>query len=191
MQKLEIGPHYKLTPDGMPKNTWHTVDTHYNPTYTIAWGTEPLPIPDNTYDWVHASHVLEHVPWWNTKKALRDVCRVLKPGGKLTVWVPDAFKIIDMYINDPTGFLQLEKNWPCGDQNKEKDPWVYMNARIFWGARKGELGQEQHFHKALFGYNSLCQLLAQTGFKEMREIVRNKKIDPGHGWMEVGVEALK
>lgn len=192
MLKLEIGPAlHGRTPDGEPPKTWHTVDSHYEPTYRATWGHTPLPVPDEKYDWVHASHVLEHVAWWNVKFAVRDVCRILKPGGRFTVWVPDTAKIIKMYNEDPDGLLELEKDWGCGGQNPEKDPWVYMNARVFWGARPGEIGHNQHFHRAMFGPKSLSSILQKCGFSKTRYIERNTAVDPGHGWMECGVEAIK
>lgn len=43
-------------------------------------------VQNATYDWVHASHVLEHIsnPW----KALRNWFRILKPGGCLALLLP-------------------------------------------------------------------------------------------------------
>ncbi|MGC5376479.1 methyltransferase domain-containing protein, partial [Salmonella enterica] len=40
-------------------------------------------VADNTYDYVHASHILEHIE--NPYLALRNWLRILKPGGYLIV----------------------------------------------------------------------------------------------------------
>jgi SAM-dependent methyltransferase len=45
-----------------------------------------LPFPDNTFDRIIASEVLEHVT--DDEQALREVFRVLKPGGTLAATVP-------------------------------------------------------------------------------------------------------
>ena len=190
--KLEIGPHAtRRTPDGESQESWHTLDNTYQATYRCHWGSQRLPIESETYTWVHASHVLEHIPWWKTDDALSEVYRILKPGGRFTVWVPDAVGIMKMYEEDPEQFMHLERDWPCGNVNPEKDPWKFLNARIFWGARPGELGQEQHFHRAMFGHKSLCRVLEKNGFHSTRPLERNLAVDKGHGWMEVGVEGLK
>jgi SAM-dependent methyltransferase len=42
--------------------------------------------PDQTYDVVICSHVLEHVP--DDQRALREIYRVLKPGGFALILVP-------------------------------------------------------------------------------------------------------
>jgi len=192
MLKLEIGPAPNgRTPDGEPPKTWHTVDSHYNPTYKAIWGHNPLPVEDGKYDWVHASHVLEHVAWWNVKSAVKEVLRILKPGGRFTVWVPDAAKIIKLAWEDPERLVELEKSWPCAGLNPTADAWTYMNARVFWGARPGEIGQHQHFHKAMFGQKSLQSIILKCGFTAAKYIERDVDVDPGHGWMECGVEGIK
>lgn len=45
-----------------------------------------LPYPDNTFDVVFSSHVIEHVP--NNAKAIEEIHRVLKPGGINFLVVP-------------------------------------------------------------------------------------------------------
>jgi len=194
MRKLEIGPNVdrSKTPDGEPTATWHTTDSQPGCTMTCRWGEDQIPAPTSFYDWIHASHVLEHVPWWRTQGALREVYRILKPEGRFTVWVPNAVKIIRMALDDPEEYQAIESEWACGTRiNPDRDPWVYMNARVFWGARPGEVGQEQHFHRAMFGTYSLRQQLIKAGFRDVRRIARDKSVDPGHGWMEIGMEAFK
>ena len=45
-----------------------------------------LELPDGQFDWVLCSHVLEHVP--DDRQALREIARVLRPGGRLILQVP-------------------------------------------------------------------------------------------------------
>lgn len=46
-----------------------------------------LPFKDDTLDWVYSSHVLEDFwPWWGILKEWK---RVLKPGGKIIILIPD------------------------------------------------------------------------------------------------------
>lgn len=47
---------------------------------------QSLPFPDATYDFVFASHVLEHIP--DDKKAIQEIRRILKPGGLAILPVP-------------------------------------------------------------------------------------------------------
>jgi SAM-dependent methyltransferase len=49
---------------------------------------ESIPFPDNTFDCVFCSHVLEHVN--NEELSLKEMRRVLKPGGILVIGMPTA-----------------------------------------------------------------------------------------------------
>lgn len=46
----------------------------------------PFPFDDNQFDFIIANHVLEHVPnWW---ECFKELARIVKPGGKIEVWIP-------------------------------------------------------------------------------------------------------
>jgi SAM-dependent methyltransferase len=65
-------------------------------------------IPDETYDFVLASHVLEHVA--NPLRALEEWRRVLRPGGTMLVIVPDRRATFD-HRRTPTRFEHLEEDF--------------------------------------------------------------------------------
>jgi hypothetical protein len=60
-----------------------------------------IPIDDDTYDTVICNHVLEHIP--NDIKALKELFRVMKPGGWGSIQVPIKGDITDedLSITDP------------------------------------------------------------------------------------------
>ncbi|CAN5511099.1 class I SAM-dependent methyltransferase [soil metagenome] len=76
---------------------------------TIAMDLTDLKFGDNSFDVVICSHVLEHVP--DDGKAMREMYRVLKPGGWAIINVPveqareKTFE--DVTINDPKKQLEL------------------------------------------------------------------------------------
>ena len=47
---------------------------------------EKLPLEDNSTDFIFSSEVIEHV--YNTENAVSEMCRILKPGGKLLLTTP-------------------------------------------------------------------------------------------------------
>jgi hypothetical protein len=49
----------------------------------------PLNYPDNSVDEIRASHILEHFTFVDAQKALQEWTRVLKPGGRIRLAVPD------------------------------------------------------------------------------------------------------
>lgn len=54
----------------------------------LVWDLSVVPFPfkDGEFDFIIANHVLEHVPNWF--ECFKELARVLKPGGKLEVWIP-------------------------------------------------------------------------------------------------------
>ena len=66
-----------------------------------------LKYPDNSFDVIYASHVFEHIP--DDKKAMRELFRVLKPGGWAILQVPIRSQITeeDPSIIDPAARKEI------------------------------------------------------------------------------------
>ena len=70
-----------------------------------------LPFPDGFFDRVLIAEVMEH--FYEDEKALTELVRVLKPGGKLAVTVPTCFteriyrRLSPLYFNTPGGHVRI------------------------------------------------------------------------------------
>ena len=70
-----------------------------------------LPFPDNAFDHIICSEVLEHIP--DDATVLRDIVRVLRPGGTLVVTVPRFFPervnwwLSEAYHSVPGGHIRI------------------------------------------------------------------------------------
>jgi len=51
---------------------------------------EKIPVPDDTFDYVYSSHMIEDVE--DTSSVLQEFIRILKPGGNLILVFPDQPK---------------------------------------------------------------------------------------------------
>mgnify|MGYP003648162395 FL=1 len=60
-------------------------------------GINKLPFPDNTFDIVYASHVIEHVKRDEIEQVLKEWVRVTKVDGKIRVATPDFEQAIKVY----------------------------------------------------------------------------------------------
>ena len=60
------------------------MDARPLPTVDIVWNLEefPFPVEDESYDGVFSSYLIEHISWRKIKDFIKEVYRVLKPGGK-------------------------------------------------------------------------------------------------------------
>lgn len=68
-----------------------------DPSVMVKVDVTDMNFPDNSFDVVYCSHVLEHVP--DDRKAMREFFRVLKPGGWAILLVPIT---VEKTIEDPT-----------------------------------------------------------------------------------------
>lgn len=50
-----------------------------------------LPLKDSAYDLVVLSHVLEHLQSYEQQNLMKEVCRVLKPGGRVLIFAPTPY----------------------------------------------------------------------------------------------------
>lgn len=62
------------------------LDVVEGPGIDVVCTTNQLPFASNTFDLVIANHVLEHVPNWF--ESFKELARVVKPGGRVEVWIP-------------------------------------------------------------------------------------------------------
>lgn len=64
-----------------------TVEAHQESQQVVCGAGERLPFPDNWFDLVLSHEVLEHVQ--DDQQAINEIARVLKPGGRLVIFVPN------------------------------------------------------------------------------------------------------
>jgi predicted SAM-dependent methyltransferase len=143
----------------------------------------PLDLPDACAALVFSEHVLEHLEYpGQAKTLLREAFRVLKPGGRLRVIVPDAEKVIRAYV--AADLPLLNRLAPCNS------PIEAVN-RIF---------RENGFHRYAWDYALLEETLRQIGFIEIRHAsfrdspIADLNVDhdePGRIEQSLYVEAVK
>lgn len=68
---------------------------------------QKIPLEDNCFDYIWCSHVLEHVK--DDQKALRELYRVLKPGGTAIILIPINAEKTEEFIHLNTPKQRLEK----------------------------------------------------------------------------------
>ena len=144
--------------------------------------TRALPFESGTFSIIYASHVIEHFPWYSVSAVLREWVRVLKPGGRLEIWVPDALKIFETVIEAEAGRIsQTPDQWTR--LNPTGDPYLWANGRLFYGANPGY----PSWHTAMYTPRSLVQMLRSVGLVDVRVLTEAENTGPDlHGWINLG-----
>lgn len=175
MAKLEIGPGKKRL-----GTDWKGLSVRPGPAVDYVWDIlDPLPFKDGSFEIIYMSHVLEHVPWFDTVKVLKDLRRCLSDGGTLEVWVPDFRKLVNGYLD---GKIPKEDKWRKFNENGSLMLW--LNGRIFtYGP------EEDNWHRTVFDQPYLAQCLAEAGFSEVYMLSKPRGVS--HGYINLGMGAKK
>jgi SAM-dependent methyltransferase len=83
------------------------------------------------FDWVNASHVLEHLRRIEAVDAVKHWTRLLKVGGKITIHVPNIERAMRLILDPPNNVAPGEKSYwwaqVYGDQAEDGQAWQHRN----------------------------------------------------------------
>lgn len=95
---------------------------------------EPLPLDDACVDWVFAEHIIEHVSPTAAIRWLREVRRILRPGGVARLVTPDLAKYIEGYRGGPFFATHREYLERAGLPGMPDRPAFMINQLFYvWG----------------------------------------------------------
>lgn len=181
MKVLEIGP----TRGKRQHPGWKTLNCRAGKEIDYVCDiTKPLrKVPQRAFDLVYMSHVLEHVPWFNTVATLKNIRAVIAPGGSIEVWVPDFAKIVEQYLHPDMSrdrFRHL---------NPKSNLHLWLAGRIFAGTTQQPkiYTKISVWHKALFDEAHLKHCLVRAGYKNPELL--DKPRGYSHGWINLGMKA--
>ena len=158
---------------GLPK--WVNLDLVPAPMVNCLWDARrSLLFCNRSCLGIFSEHFLEHLePTLEATTFLRECRRVLKPGGRIRILVPDGEAYLKAYAAG--GWDQLAQL--RGLQGERNDPWFghsYENRMelINMVFRQGIQ------HAFIYDYEALAQALEKAGFKDPRKAKPNDSKDP-------------
>jgi SAM-dependent methyltransferase len=182
-RNLEIGPGAQRTDGFETVNIVGGFEVDY-----VCDASRRLPFPDETFDVVYASHVLEHIPWFQTERTVREWARVLKRGGRLEIWVPDGELICETVLMHSRGTPNDAHLDGWRMMNPGSDPYLWANGRLFYGVND----DYPSWHKAIFTEASLSRLFARIGLKDVRRPSEQEyRGGHNHGPINLGIFGTK
>ena len=147
---LELGSGSKKGSNG-----WYTLDLAEG--CDLYWDlNKGLPYPSNSIAKIYSSHVFEHFSFQEIQKLLEECFRVLKPGGKILICVPDAEIFIRAYYenrelnHDINIFVPAYSSTDCKID--------YVNYVAYCGGA----------HKYMFDRQNIISILQLNGFEDAK-----------------------
>lgn len=114
----------------------------------------PLPFPESSVDFIFNEHFIEHLGVDEGQVAIRDLMRVLKPGGVMRIATPDLEYVVYKYTTLPIAKDTSLSKFSSLNNIKTKAERINAGFR-FWG------------HKWLYDWEELERRLIEAGCAKM------------------------
>jgi predicted SAM-dependent methyltransferase len=147
-------PHLNLGCGMHPEQDMVNVDWHWCPGVDVVCDIRrPYPFPADRFEGIYCEHVIDGLPKAYFNPNLKEMHRVLKPGGTLRITFCDSELYVDAYVK------------------RRQDPHYQMP---FFADRGHRTGMEaldwiyHHWtHKTLVDFETLSLYLKEAGFREI------------------------
>lgn len=127
-----------------------------------------LPYEPETVDEIYAGHILEHFDWKEGEEALRYWMKLLKPGGRISICVPDIDYVIKEYAANPSPEKLREMN----------DTYIYSLHQVYP-------------HKYAYSADLLKETMESAGFVDLKRMPVDHPYFPTPVLWQSGYEAVR
>lgn len=140
-------------------------------------------LTNDSVDELYSAHAVEHISYTIIDVVLKEWCRVLKPGGKFTVKMPDLDFLCRAYVEGihSTEEIMIALFGGFADYPGGPDGWDKISGNKEWVRNTISDGNvpypgtytEWGAHKAMYTFESFKPRLQRAGFKDIQRIVEN------------------
>jgi predicted SAM-dependent methyltransferase len=155
VKKLQLG-----TSDS-PLPGWLNTDVVPESTDIIYLdATQRFPLDDSSFEYATCEHMIEHIEFEAAMLMLRELFRILKPGGRVRITTPDLRVLLGLYSLEKTSDQSEYIDWITnrfGPSGKNCGaPFVINNAFRSWG------------HQYLYDRETLEASMRSCGFEDLK-----------------------
>jgi SAM-dependent methyltransferase len=166
-RRIEIGPGPYPTPGFIHIDIWP-----WGPHLEAIGPMWDLPFPDNWATDIRAIHALEHVHPSQLEDTLDEWRRVLTPGGKVLVSVPNGPAIMEAFTRSP-----VPEKWPLAGS--------ILGMYCTPGLRNPRELISRSDHQILFDWEVLRWALETAGFRDVTDLSDDWKDRHSEAWDSV------
>jgi len=154
VRKLQIGCGANLLDD------WLNTDVNPTPRIIFLDATRRLPFANSTFNYVFCEHMIEHIEYQKAAQFVREVYRILRPGGKFRAAIPDLRFVIELYGEVKNDARQEYISWMF---NQLHDFDVELDSVVINYLMRGFTPA----HKFIYDFKTLKMLLVKNGFSDI------------------------
>lgn len=185
MRCLEIGPNKVKLPG------FETLDAVKGPLVDHVGDCRNMRklFKDGSFDLVYASHVIEHIEWYEVEDTIKEWARILKPGGWLEIHTVDAHRILkDLIHYEETG--EWRGSNPTWRSNMTRsDPYLFASGRVLNWRKDDNIHQ---LHRSFIMPNELRKWFTAAGLVDLAPLTREDARGTRHSaYINLGLKGRK
>jgi SAM-dependent methyltransferase len=140
----------------LPAESWLGADVRHVE-LTKRW-----PFGDGSVEAIYSSHFLEHLELEEARHVLGEAHRVLRPGGRIRLVVPDLAAMVDQYLRErEESPAEAAAHFRSNTGFFEKAPPRSLSEYLLWNTRR------RHNHQLLHDEGLLRAELERAGFDDL------------------------
>lgn len=140
------------------------LDYIWNPGIDVCWDIvkRAYPFPDNRFEGIYTEHCLEHIPLEACERNLKEFHRMLRPGGRVRIIVPDGELLFEIYRERRAGGQRRMPHEDGYDTMMQAINGVFRN----------------HGHLFIYDFETMRLMLERSGFRNIECLAFKQGHDP-------------
>lgn len=140
---------------------------------------QEIPLAAQSASLIFSEHFLEHLKYPEEAYQFVHECyRILEPGGKIYVTVPDTEWALEEYVNDKEEYLRIceEQGWHPEECTTFMEHINYHFRQRWTGINDADFDR----HRFAYDFETLKKVLEKSGFADVKERAFNPDLDSPH-----------